>query len=54
VARGEPETQKAAEEGMAQIVEKEYTARYGGNVVLLALAIDDERRSITEYRMKGA
>ena len=52
VTRGEPETQKAAEGAMEQIVEKGYTDRYRGNAVLLALAIDDECRRITQYKVK--
>jgi hypothetical protein len=51
VARGEAETKRAADEGMSQIVEKGYAERYE-DAVLLALAIDDERRSITEYRVE--
>ncbi|MDR3265644.1 MAG: ATP-binding protein, partial [Synergistaceae bacterium] len=49
IARGETETKKAADAAMRQIVETGYADRYE-NAVLLALAIDDERRAITEYR----
>jgi hypothetical protein len=52
VARGESATRKAAEGAMAQIVGKGYIDRYRGNTVLLALAIDDECRSITQYRVR--
>jgi hypothetical protein len=52
VARGESETRKAAEGAMTQIVKKGYADRYRGNTVLLALAIDDECRSITQHRVK--
>jgi hypothetical protein len=51
VARGEAETKRAADDGMRQIVEKGYAVRYE-NAVLLALAIDDERRSITEFKVE--
>jgi hypothetical protein len=49
VARGEAETKKSADEAMKQIVEMGYANRYE-EAILLALAIDDERRCITEFR----
>jgi hypothetical protein len=50
IARGEAETKKSADEAMKQIVERGYANRYQ-EAILLALAIDDERRSITEFRV---
>ena len=46
---------KLADAALSQITEKGYADRFD-NAVLLGLAIDDERRSIGEYRvkMKGA
>jgi hypothetical protein len=49
VARGES-TGKTADEAMKQIISKDYAARYR-RATLLAIAIDDERRCITEYRV---
>jgi hypothetical protein len=38
---------------MEQIVKKGYADRYGKDTVLLALAIDNERRTIAEYQVKN-
>ena len=42
---------KLADAALAQIIEKGYAERFD-DTVLLGLAIDDEQRSITEYRVK--
>jgi hypothetical protein len=49
VRRGEEETKKAADEALEQIIKKGYANRYP-RAVLLGVAIDDTRRSITAYR----
>ncbi|MCL2009057.1 MAG: PD-(D/E)XK nuclease domain-containing protein, partial [Synergistaceae bacterium] len=55
VAKKGEDAGKLADAALSQITEKGYADRFD-NAVLLGLAIDDERRSIGEYRvkMKGA
>ncbi|MDR1979088.1 MAG: PD-(D/E)XK nuclease domain-containing protein [Synergistaceae bacterium] len=49
IARGKAEAKKLADDAMRQIIETGYANRYR-DAVLLALAIDEEQRGITEYR----
>ena len=51
VAKKGEDAGKLADTALAQIIEKGYADSFD-NAVLLGLAIDDERRSITEYRVK--
>jgi hypothetical protein len=51
VARGGDDASSLADGALAQIAEMGYAERYGG-AVMLGMAIDDARRSITEYRVK--
>ena len=52
VAKKGEDAGKLADAALSQIIEKGYADRFG-DAVLLGLAIDDERRSIGEYRVKN-
>ena len=50
VKKGE-DAEKPADAALLQIIEKGYADRFG-DAVLLGMAIDDERRSIEDYRVQ--
>jgi hypothetical protein len=49
IARGGADASQLAERALEQIIEKGYADRYGEDAILLGMAIDDDKRSVTAY-----